>query len=323
MNTIKENPTSHPQRDTLLAYLEAAEKPEFAAVRLHIASCGDCRAMLQRLANLQHTLQTTGLQHNRFEPASDQLISALEQQTIERYVDGDLHGIDSAAVKQMLSSDPGALKAALHYASHNTGQSAGNAQRNAASIDAPKPAPMLRSHNHPFIKQLKKLLDFKPPVWISVPATAAVVFLVTLAVVPQGMNPASPDFTVAGYQDKPVIHFQGADQLPGIGFFNKARRSTESFGPVDIQYDAQQTLVLNWPAVPNATNYHLAVYLISEGGKITVQEMDLASNHATIADFNAQSGKRYEWTLNGETRDARSFYTSGGFVINSISDRQQ
>ena len=317
MNTIKENPTHHPEKDTLLAYLEAAENPEFAAVRLHIASCGDCRAMLQRLNNLQNTLQTTGLQLNRFEPASDQLISALEQQSIERYIDGDLPEAESDSIKKMLASEPSALKAALHYASH----SAGNSHLTAAKTDVPAGSAAPLDHGVSFLAQLKKLLDFRPPVWISVPATAAVVFMMTLAVIPDGLHSSTHDFTVAGYQDKPVIHFQSADQLPGIGFFNKARRSTESFGPVDIQYNAQQTLALNWPAVPNATGYHLAVYLIGEGGKITVQEMDLASNQATIVDFNAQSGKRYEWTLNGETRDARSFYTSGGFVINNVSDR--
>ncbi|MCG6969797.1 MAG: hypothetical protein PVF34_08620 [Gammaproteobacteria bacterium] len=329
MNTMKDNPTSHstahPTKDTLLAYLEAADQADFAAVRLHIASCGDCRVALQRLNNLQHTLQTTGPYQNRLQAVSAQLTSALEQQSIERYVDGELHGMEAVSVKQMLNADPTALKAALHYACqntacHNTAHSAGNAQRNAAAADARKPAPASRSRNHPFIEQLKRLLDFRPPVWISVPATAAAVIMMTLAIMPGGMHSAAPGFTVAGYQDKPVIHFQGADQLPGIGFFNKARRSTETFGPVDIQYNGEQTLALRWPAVPNATHYHLAVYLISEGRKITVQEMDLAANQATIANFNAQTGKRYEWTLNGETGDARSFYTSGGFVITNDND---
>jgi hypothetical protein len=82
-------------------------------------------------------------------------------------------------------------------------------------------------------------------------------------------------------------------------------------------------LALHWPAVPNATSYHLALYLIGEGQKITVQEMDITTNQATITAFKAQSGKRYEWTLNGETGDARSFYTSGGFVINKTDNRDQ
>ena len=85
---------------------------------------------------------------------------------------------------------------------------------------------------------------------------------------------------------------------------------------MEIRYNNSQDLSLRWPQVPNAEQYHLALYLISEGQKITVHEMDLAANHATIADFKAEAGKRYEWTLNGETSDAKSFYTTGGFVIN-------
>jgi hypothetical protein len=50
-----------------------------------------------------------------------------------------------------------------------------------------------------------------------------------------------------------------------------------------------------------------------------VQEKDLTENQTTLADFKAEAGKRYEWTLNGETSDARSFYATGGFVINTAT----
>lgn len=329
---MKEQPTTHsnthPTRDTLLAYLEDADQAQFANVRLHIATCSDCRGTLQQLNSLQQTIKTTGPYHNRLETVSDQLASALQQQTLERYIDGELSAPETITVKQMLQDDPAALKAALHYASH----SAANANLPAAHLtnttstvtnNATNPTISRAKSRVSYLEQLKKLLEFKPPVWISVPATAAVVFAISLAIMPQWTDSTSAQFTVATYQDKPVIHFQAADQLPGIGFFNKARRSTENFGPMDIQYNDQHQLALHWPAVPNATNYHLALYLIGEGQKITIQEMDIAINQATITAFKAQSGKRYEWTLNGETRDSRSFYTSGGFVINKVGNRDQ
>jgi hypothetical protein len=318
------HPTMHPTRDILLAYLEDAEQAQFADVRLHIATCSDCRGTLQQLNNLQHTLKTTGPYQNRLETISPQLASALQRQTIERYVDGDLSPPENAAAKQLLQDEPAALKAALHYASHSAANShLSTAHLTNTNSTVTEPATTRTRSGISLLEQLKKLLEFKPPVWISVPATAAAVFAITLAVMPQWTDSTSAQFTVAAYQDKPVIHFQAADQLPGIGFFNKARRSTENFGPMEIQYNDHQELALHWPAVPNATSYHLALYLIGEGQKITVQEMDITTNQATITAFKAQSGKRYEWTLNGETGDARSFYTSGGFVINKTDNRDQ
>lgn len=311
---------NHPPMDTLLAYLEDAESDRFTGVRLHIASCNDCRATLQRLHNQQETIRNTGPYQNRLAGASPQLAQTLDQQHIERYVDGDLSATQSASVKQLLESDPGALKAALHYASHSASSGhllaatlatqPGTEATAAESSVAPAP-----SKTSAFMEKLKKLFDFRPPVWISVPATATAVLLLTVVATPVWMASAPQGLTVASYQDKAVIHYQGGKQLPGIGFFNKAHRSTESFGAMEIQYNDQQTLSLRWPAVPNASSYHLAIYLISEGHKLTVQEMDLSANHTAIPAFKAETGKRYEWTLNGETTADKSFYTSGGFVI--------
>ena len=84
---------------------------------------------------------------------------------------------------------------------------------------------------------------------------------------------------------------------------------------MEIHYNDKQTLSLQWPQVPNATTYHLTLYLIAEGQKITVNEMDLRASQAAITDFKPTAGKRYEWALNGETKDGKSFYTNGGFVI--------
>ncbi len=305
--------------ETLLAYLEDTESDKYTDVRLHLATCRDCRDKLQRLSNVQKSIKHSGLLQNSLADSSPQLVSALDQHSIERYIDGELDAPQSASVQQLLDSDSSALKAALHYASHSaTNQHLRKDLDNPATNAATAAQATMASQSTGFIEQLKKFFDLRPPVWVSVPATAALVVVMTLAFMPNWMKSSSPGFTVAAYQDKAVIHFQGANQLPGIGFFNKAHRNTESFGPMEIRYNDHQELSLHWPQVPNAAQYHLALYLISEGQKITVHEMDLTANQATIVDFNAEAGKRYEWTLNGKTSDAKSFYTTGGFVINTL-----
>ena len=306
----------HPTMDTLLAYLEDAEHADFADVRLHLATCRDCRAEVQRLTNLHQCLQSTGPYQHRLAGVSPQLASALEQHTIERYVDGELDAHHSASVTQLLATDSGALKAALHYASHSAASSQLRGEHGAVqhrSHDAPV------DNRNAFIHRLKQFFDFRPPLWISVPATAAVVLGITVALMPAWKAGSTQQgYTVASYQDKPLINYQGANQPPGIGFFNKAHRSTEPFGPMEIRFDNRRQISLHWPAVPKATTYHLAVYLISEGQKITVRETDVGANQASIPNFDAVAGKRYEWTLNGDTSDARSFYATGGFVINLV-----
>jgi hypothetical protein len=313
----------HPTMDTLLAYLDDAENSDFAEVRLHIATCRDCRASIDNLTRLQQSVRDSGPFQHRLAEVSAQLASALDQQAIERYVDGELDATQRESIAQLLNSEPNALKAALHYASHSTASYHLREETQhpaaATSVASPQTTTAKRtatSASNGLIEQLKKFMDFRPPVWISVPATAAVVFIMTIAVLPD-WSASTPHFTVAAYQDKPVIHYQGEDQLPGIGFFNKAHRSTVAFGPMEIRYNDNLDLSLHWPQVPKAAHYHLALYLISEGQKITVQEKDLTENQTTLVDFKAEAGKRYEWTLNGKTSDAQSFYATGGFVINA------
>ncbi len=317
----------HLTMDTLLAYLEDAENTDFADVRLHIATCRDCRVNIQKLTQLQNSVRNTGPSQNLLKEVSPQLANALDQQAIERYIDGELDTTQSESITQLLETEPNALKAALYYASHSAASRHLIAETDhpAATTSVASPQPTVKitasSHFNGFIDQLKKLIDFRPPVWISVPATAAVVLIMTIAVLPNRFASTS-DFTVAAYQDKPVINYLGSEQLPGIGFFNKAHRSTASFGPMEIRYNNNQDLSLHWPQVPKAAQYHLTLYLISEGQKINVHEMDLTANLATISDFKAEAGKRYEWTLNGETTDAKSFYATGGFVINRTINTQ-
>ena len=309
--------TQHPTMDTLAAYLEAPEQADFKELRLHIAACGECRGNIVKLHTVQNTLQQSGWLHSRIDSPSAQLAEALQQQSIERFIDGELQGAQAAHIRALLQTDAYALKAALHYASHRSDSL------------PPQSAPIPKTVTNTSVSTrtgrlstlfdgIKKLLDFRPPVWISVPATAAVVVALATAIFPSGPMSPAPHMAIATYQDKAVIHFQGANPLPGIGFFSRAHSSTQAFGPMTIHYDKSQTLSLHWPQVADAATYHLALYLIRDGQKITVKALDTTTPQALITDFKPTESKRYEWTLNGETKDAGTFYTSGGFVINNL-----
>jgi len=317
--------------DTLLAYLEAPEQSDFRDLRLHLVACSDCRGNIKKLRAVQNTLQQTGLLQSRIQAPSAQLAQALKLQTIERYIDGELQEPQARHVEALLKSDSDALKVALHYASHSQ-RSESEAPQTAtpASISS---AATRAGNTISLLDRIRKFLDFKPPVWISVPATAAIVLTLTTAILLTWQASPAKHLAIATYQDKAVIHFQGASQLPGIGFFSKAHSSTQAFGPMKISYDKSQTLSLQWPPVAEAAVYHLALYLIADGQKITVKEMDVTVPHASITDFEPIAGKRYEWALNGETKlreskvgetrgsktgDSQTFYTSGGFVINNL-----
>jgi hypothetical protein len=307
--------TQHPTKDTLLAYLEAPEQADFADLRLHIAACSDCRRNIVKLHNVRETIQQTGVYQTGIDGPSELLTEALEQQTIERYLDGQLPDPQAAQVKTLLQTDPNALKIALHYASHTHATSTVSPQ--SAALAPKQRAASPRTGTTSWLDAIKKLFELRPPVWISVPATAAVVLVLATAIMPAWQASPAKGIAIATYQDKAVIHFQGAGQLPGIGFFSRAHNSTQAFGPMQIHYNAQQTLTLQWPQVSEASAYHLTLYLISNGQKITVKELDVSAPQASLADFRLTPDKRYEWTLTGDTKDGKTFYASGGFVINN------
>lgn len=307
----------HPTMDTLLEYLEQPEARDFADLRLHIATCGQCRGNIQRLTELKHHIHTYGPMATVNAPTENNLAA----QEIEQYVDGQLPDEHAAQIKAQLQSDPGALKAALHYASHSVAME--KTVLNPPAIKETAEQASRPSFFAPgvfkkgFLKQLAGLFDLRPPVWISVPATAAIVFALSIVTVPNWMASSSHDINIAAYQDKAVIHFQETKQLPGIGFFNKAHRSSKSFDAMKVRLSKNSVLEMRWTPVENAKSYQLALHVVNEGQKISVKELSLSDNRATITDFIPKYGKRYEWTLNGETTDAKSFYTTGGFVINN------
>jgi hypothetical protein len=178
-------------------------------------------------------------------------------------------------------------------------------------------APPRRSETANLTQRLARLIGSlftaRAPMWVSAAATAVVVVALLALFQPQ---PPATSLSVATYQDQNVIHFQPKDQPGGLGFFNKARRVTKPFKDIHIQISDDGVLVLEWPAVDRAEHYQVNIKLIDNKQAVTVADRTMQTNHLRLENFSAQHGKRYEWTLSGETADAKTFFTSGGFVVN-------
>lgn len=308
--------------DTLIDYIEKPDAAEFIDLRSHLASCKQCRHKVSNLSSLNENIHQYGssLRFNK----SNELNAALQAQQIEQYVDNELSDAERINIKDLMQREPQALKAALHYASHSSAmQNAGigtigshltpgsSTHHSSDTSGNSKDPSVIKT----FLNQLGGIFAARPPVWISASATAGVFFALLMFLQPQGNLPTQ-EMSVATYQDQSVIHFQPTGQPRGIGFFSKALRVTKPFTNIRIQLSKSDKLELKWPKIDKAKAYQLSIKLVGNKETVTVVDQTTEGNQAIIDNFKPQLGKRYEWTLNGETSDAKTFFTSGGFVFN-------
>jgi len=215
----------HPDFELLQRYGRQADAPEFSDLRLHLASCRECRAQLDAMSALaQHYpwLQSATADEH-------------QQQRVIDYIEQRLPQQQRQSVEQLFHDDPAALKSALHYASHHAAmqssvlepvleESAGSTRRPVHGAD--NIASSLR-------RRLFDWLRIRAPLWLSIPATAVVVALLAI-----GLQPVLPTgdsgYAIVNYQDNPVIQFRSQQQLPGIGFFNRADKGVAPYGDVTV-----------------------------------------------------------------------------------------
>ncbi len=246
---------------------------------------------------------------------SSPALSDAEQQQIMDYVDGAGDAQSRAAAAALIQNNPAAQKAALHYASHRAAMS----QDVPPQIDA---ATQPSSSGFSLAQLAHKLLgwlDNRVPLWAALPATALAAYAV-VASLPLLDNHAPHNLQVASYQDNPVLQFRAPGQLPGIGFFSQADNTTAPYTNIRItavQDDAtgNSAVQIQWPPIADAVTYSLRLQLFDKGMKKPVGEQRTSANHARFELGKLETGKRYEWVLTGNTRDNKTFYTTGGFVL--------
>lgn len=314
------NQNHHPDIETLQGYLDMPESSQYNTLRLHLATCGTCRMQVNRLNQLQQELKTMVPQQvTDFSSLSSPMKTALQEQTIERYVDGKLDETERSQIETLIKQKPAALKAALHYASHRSAMDRLlSGQVNAETRISVEENVRQTSHNSPSLLQwlqpIKRLLELRTPLWFNAPVTAiAIVLLVTVVTLHQF---ETDGMIIAGYQDDPVVRIQSSDRPPGIGFFSKTDRITKPFKPISVQLAGTDALRMSWPAVENAASYTIKLEVVEDGRKLTLGELTTDKTNARFDDIDPHRNRRYEWTLTGQTNDAKTFYARGGFVIN-------
>jgi len=317
------NTTTHPNTEDIVAYLEDPQAEVFTDICLHIAHCQACRHLAEKLSVVEKSIKRDGAMLFRSESdKTPELMQAQEQNLIESYVDGQLQGEEQANIKSLIEHNPEALKSALHYASHSAAMQQELEQAN-ESIPQPVSNPVTNSNRpefktHAAATWREKIQHWlNPSVWIAVPVTAMATAVLVVNLAPLIM---SGNLTVASYQDKPVIQFNSADQLPGIGFFTNAHNVIKPFDKVAVTIENNDSITIRWPGVDMATSYTMRLNKIDNGQKVVIAEKTTSQNWITISGIDTQIDHRYEWVLSGKTIDAQTFYTTGGFVINRQED---
>ena len=321
MNKTQTNTTSHPDIENMMAYLANPDASGFRELSLHLAACGVCRSQLGTLTTLREGLEDLNSESYQQSIERDtELDEALQQQLIERYVDDQLQVEEKQQIAALLQKNPQGLKAALHYASHSSsmqrelGQAAlpefSNETRASQTSSSQHQNKRSKAHKPALLSRLKNWFSLQARIWISVPITATAAAV--LAIV---FMPVSETLTIAGYQDNPVIQFEQKNELPGIGFFSTARKVVKPFERVTIELVEKDTIALSWLAVEGADSYTVSLQKFALGQKIELGKNTTTTTRIEFKDLNIDLNHRYEWILTGKTTDAKTFYTSGGFVI--------
>ena len=298
--------TKHPESEDLNDYLQQPQAQQFSALRLHLASCGECRTQLEVLSSLRQNyplLQTVS-------------IDEIQQQEIEDVVNGagDVSTDNNSALEK-IKNNSATLKAALHFASHSAAMS--EVIQSEAQQHADQPQKI--SVESGLKSLLTRLFEYQSPVWIPASISAALVMALAVLIIPLVDSPDKvlADQSIVQYQDNPQIHFRSQDALPGIGFFSRAEEESQPYDGLRVSYIRPGIISLTWPKVDNAKQYKLRLQVIAQGKKNTLAEISTELNQTEIKLNVADINHRYEWTLSGSTRDGKTFITTGGFVIDN------
>ncbi len=302
----------HPAKEALLAYIEAPEAQESIAVGRHLISCRPCRRTVQQLSSVVTQLEN----HLHYYP---QAKPSLADEDIADWVEGRLNAGETQRVDALIHNEPAALKAALHYANHSL-----KMQRELTwhELSPVSPSSTVPSHGRCHLSFWQRFVQWRPPVWMTVPVTmTATACLVLVVVFSQSLfvpSVTEPPVSIISYQDTPVIQFTRAAPQPGIGFFSQGNPlKRQSFDSMRIQANLPQGLHLQWTPVNDAKNYNIQLYLIEGDQRLPVGTGH--SEHATVVipDLEVIAGRRYTWELTGTTIDHLKFKANGGFFVNA------
>jgi hypothetical protein len=298
--------SDHPETALLQNYLNNIAAAEYSELRLHLIRCAHCRAVVDGLSGLQAISQQP--------QDTNETLTEHQQQQIADFIDGNVRAADQQPISDFIQSSAAAMKAALHYASHKSAMDKAAikpvlAARQASTLSAKHNAPL-----NAWLNKLKSLISIQTPVWFSVPATAAIVALISINLLHQPV-PDNNVYAIANYQDNAIIQFRTKSALPGIGFFARSGQVSEPYADVSVAVTENKQIKIQWPPVSGALNYTLRLQMFHQGNKTVLGEVTTTDTSAAISTGLDNIFHRYEWVLSGDTQDNRVFVSSGGFVI--------
>ncbi len=332
----------HPTTELLTNYMESPTASEFSDVRKHLLNCKGCRSEINRLtyftANLIKEIPHFRNNQIDWEP---HLLQSHQNADIEAYVDGAPTVANEQSISELLQNNKIALKSALHYALHDAAMapalvSTMNATMTATTdpiMTAPsKQQPESLNTRQPQVidggigrgkstkhtkihHALVRLLEWRPSAWLSIPTTAVAVLALSVLLLPQLQSSSPHNSMLATYQDRQLTRYKpSSTPTPGIGFFNNASVSHQTFNDIRIRY-AQNALHVNWQAVNNAQQYTFSLYKNTTEQKSLITTVHSATNSTVVAKLNLQPAQHYVWELRGKTTDQSVFSVNGGFII--------
>lgn len=270
------NDNIHPTIEDLTGYIEEPDASALKNTRQHLVTCKECRNKIMKLEELNHNIT----------------------HILPRLLDASESASDS-------------LKARLHSATHSAamGRFLNDAQEQSNDKSAEGRPSGLKN-------MLMRFVDWQPPAWASISATAIVVLAITLVLPPVTFLSGKSHNSVIAYQDDPFVTFRlPGQQPPGIGFFNDASRSRDSFSSLTITLNSDQSLHIKWTPVKNAKNYQIRLFRIQDTDRQLIDKSDTDRPEIIFNNPGLETGKRYEWVITGKTTDNLTFETQGGFVV--------
>jgi len=301
------NQATHPSTELLAGYVASPESTDYNELRQHLSHCTECRNQTMKLSQLNHNIAHVLPRYLTYKANSIYKANGIHEANDHNDLKSALHfATHSAAMERHFNES--SIHATIHWTTTNTTPNSG---RNGKESNVTKG----------FIEKisdfLSDVLTAAPPVWVSVPVTAALVFSITLMFTPVSNK---TEMTIVAYQDNPVIVFEtlldNTNQVPpGIGFFSAAKHQSEPFNSISIALTDNSILHLKWSPIRNAISYIINLYLIDGADRKLIGEVSAKTAEAVFSKSNLQPGRRYEWLITGKTKTNLSFQTQGGFVV--------
>lgn len=314
--------SNHPDLDQLNAYIRDPVALDYQHVRLHLATCAACRQQVSLLVDLHdHLPEVESDLYQQDVTDNTELQRVLQSHILEGFVDGHLSEPERRAAADILRENPQAVKAALHYVGHRAGMVAAplDDQESITTERGQAQAHRDQSAVAEVWHHLRRWLGMRYPIGLTVPVSAIAAGLLSIAFISQLM-PDTAGLHISHYQDNPVIEFQPAQDVPGIGFFAGANKTVQAFSGIETRLADDNVIRLSWPKVAGAVSYTMKLELIAQGRTVTVGKITSPSPQAEFKRAANDIGKRYVWRLTGRTGNGKGFSAKGGFVIDSMSN---